>query len=133
MSEIIRPSYSGGSVVPYNAGDISHSVGYVSPDSLRLRWTVVALPATGYRFVRWELEIPQLWDGAEFDADTLAAIRAQLNSPSISWDDPVHSDSGMGIGFIAYMELGSDSVGDILYGKSGVPIYGKNGSILYKG
>lgn len=133
MSEILRPSCSGGSVRPYNAGDVSWSSSYVSPDSSRLRHTVVAKPADGYRFVKWELEIPQLWDGAEFDAAAMAAIRSQLNSQTITWDDPVYYDGGMGIGFIAYMELGSDGAGDILYGKSEVPIYGKNGSILYKG
>lgn len=128
---VLRVGYSGGSCVPTGSGNVRHSS--MSIGGLRERHTVAVEPDSGYDFVRWELDIPELGPDLQFDGDSLLSIQAQLSSSTIVWDDPEEWNSGMGIGFIAHMEHQEEATGEILYGSSGVPIYGQNGSLLFKG
>lgn len=128
---VLRVSYSGGSCVPSGSGTVRHST--ESLGGLRERHTVSVESASGYTFVRWELNMPSLGPDEQLDPGSLASIQSQLNSTTIIWDDPESWDGGSGIGFVAYMEHREESTGEILYGNSGVPIFGRGGTLLYKG
>lgn len=128
---VLRVGYSDGSCVPSGSGTVRHS--RMNIGGLRERHTVAVEPASGYDFIRWELDIPELGPDEQFDGGSLSSIQAQLSSSTIVWDDPEEWDGGMGISFIAHMEHQEEATGEILYGSSGVPIYGQNGSLLFKG
>lgn len=129
---VLRVGYGGGWCVPvYDSGRVRHST--MNIGGLRDRHTVAVTAATGYQFVRWELSIPALGPDEQIDGDTLASIQSQLGSPTIVWDDPEEWDGGFSISFIAHMERAVESTGEILYGSDGVPIFGRSGSLLYKG
>ena len=127
----LRIGYSGGSCDPVAAGSVSHST--ASLGGLRERHTVTVVAASGYTFDHWELQIPQLGPDEQLDGDSLAAIQSQLNSSTVVWDDPQEWDGSEGISFVAKMVQQVPSTGEILYGKADRPIFGRNGTLLYKG
>ena len=128
---IQRVGYSGGSCEPVAGGSVSYS--RESLGGLRFRYTVTVAAASGYTFDHWALDVPTLGPDEQFDSGTWAAIQAQLNSPTVVWDDPEEWDGGYNVGFVAHMTQQVPTTGEILYGKANLPIFGNSGKLLYKG